>query len=137
MKHCNAWNVAAHQKQFVYLQLGDPRCHRAGINITFRLEQLLQFRAQNGAIIEHPPQIPATAGFLKLLEAEPFAFEELYVATFQVLDREWLASKASCMQFAGVLTDAIEEVLAALVSRPGSIAHFRERLGLGPRARLR
>jgi phosphopantetheine adenylyltransferase len=92
----------------------------------------LQFRAQSGATIDHPPQSPATAGFLKLLEAEAFAFEELYVATFQVLDRQWLATKASRMQFAGVLTDAMQKVQAALVSRPGSIAQFRERLGLQP-----
>jgi hypothetical protein len=132
------WWTALNGVHSVQHVSGPPRYieyhHVAGINITFRLEQVLQFRSQSGATVDRPPQTRATLGFLKLLKEEPSAFEELYVASFQVLDREWLATKASRMQFACVLDNTIDEVQTVLLLHPGSIAVLREHLGLGPPA---
>lgn len=105
-----------------------PRC--AGINITYRLEELIELRAASGAMITRPPQTPAAASFARLLALESAAFEELYVAAFQVLDSKWLEARASYMQFPMVLDATMDAVRGALAARPESVAALRAKLGL-------
>ncbi|KAK3234249.1 hypothetical protein CYMTET_55488 [Cymbomonas tetramitiformis] len=78
----------------------------AGVNITYMLTQLLDLR--------DPSKAPGTAvgkAFLRKLERDPEAFNELYCDVFELLDEKWLEMKASYMQFNQVLAatrDAIE-----------------------------
>jgi ELMO/CED-12 family len=103
---------------------------RAGINITFRLEQLFDLRNTRGGATNAPPTSAAGMAFAQLLTYEVNAFEELYVATFEVLDRQWLAARASYMQFPMVLDGAIAAVKKALLSKPNSMVQVRQSLDL-------
>lgn len=81
-------------------------------------------------MITRPPQTPAAAAFARLLALESCAFEELYVAAFQVLDHKWLEAKASYMQFPMVLDATMDAVRGALAARPESVNALRAKLGL-------
>lgn len=102
----------------------------AGINLTFRLEELLELRSSSRHTADKLPNSKAGVQFISFLDANERAFEEIYVAAFEVLDRIWLERKASYMDFPYVLQETIAAVRAALLQSPGTIARFREILSL-------
>lgn len=74
----------------------------------------------------------AGCAFAYLLEHEPDAFHEIFVATYERLDKEWLAGRATYMQFQQiVLPSAIEATVSALERKqPRSVCGFRAMLHL-------
>ncbi|XVF56750.1 hypothetical protein PTKIN_Ptkin06aG0145100 [Pterospermum kingtungense] len=68
----------------------------AGINISFMLVQMLDI--QSGK-----PSSAAGIRFLKLLGEDEMAFDNLYCVAFQMMDAQWLAKRASYMEFNDVL----------------------------------
>ncbi|XP_010275485.1 PREDICTED: ELMO domain-containing protein A [Nelumbo nucifera] len=64
----------------------------AGVNITFMLIQMLDLQAVK-------PQTMPGAVFLKLLAENESAFDLLYCITFKLMDQQWLAMRASYMDF--------------------------------------
>ncbi|XP_024988951.1 ELMO domain-containing protein A-like isoform X1 [Cynara cardunculus var. scolymus] len=68
----------------------------AGINITFMLIQMLDLYSVK------PRSLPG-ANFLKLLEETEEAFDILYCIAFAMMDAQWLAMRASYMEFKEVL----------------------------------
>ncbi|KAG7960285.1 hypothetical protein I3843_10G115800 [Carya illinoinensis] len=68
----------------------------AGINISFLLAQMLDL--QSGK-----PTSLAGIRFLELLGEDEMAFDNLYCVAFQMLDAQWLAKRASYMDFNDVL----------------------------------
>jgi hypothetical protein len=101
-----------------------------GINITFRLEELLELRAHTGApLTAAPTSVPGIA-FAQLLISNDCAFEELYVVAFNVLDRKWLHSKASYMQFPMVLDATMLQLQDVLMNNPQHLSGVRQALHL-------
>ncbi|KAM7524372.1 hypothetical protein LguiA_014274 [Lonicera macranthoides] len=68
----------------------------AGINISFMLVQMLDL--QSGK----PTSMPGIR-FLELLSEDAMAFDNLYCVAFQMMDAQWLAKRASYMEFNEVL----------------------------------
>ncbi|KAF3441424.1 hypothetical protein FNV43_RR15338 [Rhamnella rubrinervis] len=68
----------------------------AGINISFMLAQMLDL--QSGK-----PTSLVAIRFLELLEGDEMAFDNLYCVAFQMMDAQWLAKRASYMEFNDVL----------------------------------
>ncbi|KAG2273177.1 hypothetical protein Bca52824_067732 [Brassica carinata] len=68
----------------------------AGINISFMLAQMLDL--QSGK-----PSTVAGIKFLEFLEEDEMAFDNLYCVAFQMMDAQWLAKRASYMEFNDVL----------------------------------
>lgn len=68
----------------------------AGVNLTVVLSDMLDLRASL-------PGTSAGRTFLRLLEDDENAFEELYCVFFEALDAKWLETKASYMEFNVVL----------------------------------
>ncbi|GAB2295833.1 hypothetical protein Dimus_029986 [Dionaea muscipula] len=68
----------------------------AGINISFMLAQMLDL--QSGK-----PTTMAAARFLELLGEDETAFDHLFCVAFQMMDAQWLAKRASYMEFNDVL----------------------------------
>ncbi|KAL9247436.1 hypothetical protein vseg_020868 [Gypsophila vaccaria] len=68
----------------------------AGINISFMLAQMLDL--QSGK-----PTSTAGVRFLELLAVDEMAFDNLYCVAFQMMDAQWLAKRASYMEFNEVL----------------------------------
>ncbi|KAJ7976476.1 ELMO domain-containing protein A [Quillaja saponaria] len=68
----------------------------AGINISFMLTQMLDL--QSGR-----PTSLAGIRFLDLLKEDELAFDNLYCVAFQMIDAQWLAKRASYMEFNDVL----------------------------------
>ncbi|MCO5560060.1 hypothetical protein L7F22_013666 [Adiantum nelumboides] len=68
----------------------------AGINISFMLLQFLELRSAK-------PKTLSGRQFVKLLEEDEFAFDRLYCVAFEMMDAQWLAMKASYMEFNVVL----------------------------------
>ncbi|KAE8679966.1 (RS)-norcoclaurine 6-O-methyltransferase-like [Hibiscus syriacus] len=68
----------------------------AGINISFMLIQML------GLLSEKPSNLPGL-NFLKLLGEDEQAFDVLYCIAFEMVDAQWLAMRASYMEFKKVL----------------------------------
>ncbi|KAJ4830588.1 hypothetical protein Tsubulata_004760 [Turnera subulata] len=68
----------------------------AGINISFMLAQMLEL--QTGK-----PTTPAGFRFIELLAEDEMAFDNLYCIAFQMMDAQWLAKRASYMEFNDVL----------------------------------
>ncbi|CAK7341677.1 unnamed protein product [Dovyalis caffra] len=68
----------------------------AGINISFMLAQMLDL--QTGK-----PSTLAGVRFLELLAEDDMAFDNLYCIAFQMMDAQWLAKRASYMEFNDVL----------------------------------
>ncbi|XP_024031145.1 ELMO domain-containing protein A isoform X1 [Morus notabilis] len=68
----------------------------AGINISFMLAQMLDL--QSGV-----PSSLAGIRFLELLQEDEMAFDNLYCVAFQMMDAQWLAKRASYMEFNDVL----------------------------------
>jgi hypothetical protein len=83
----------------------------AGLNVTFMLTEVLELRKE--------PDVPngaAFRGFAKMLEHDQDALGLVYVATYELLDFNWLKQKASYMEFPGVMSatkSCIAEVLAS------------------------
>jgi len=67
-----------------------------GVNISYMLVQMLDL--QSGKI-----STKAGVHFVQLLEDDEAAFDNLFCVAFQVLDAQWLARRASYMQFNEVL----------------------------------
>lgn len=80
--------------------------------------------------LRHAPCTRVGINFGEILDEHPHAFEEVYVATFEVLDREWLARQASYMEFPTVLQATLTAVKAALSHRHESVLQLRKHLGL-------
>jgi len=81
-----------------------------GLNITFMLQELLQLRKE-----PDPPDSPTGRGFLVLLANEETAFDWVYAAAFELLDKVWIEQKATYMEFPVVMAatkKSIEEALA-------------------------
>ncbi|KAK1279292.1 hypothetical protein QJS04_geneDACA015107 [Acorus gramineus] len=68
----------------------------AGVNISFVLAQMLDL--QSGK-----PTSIAGKRFLELLGDDEMAFDNLYCVAFQMMDAQWLAKRASYMEFNEVL----------------------------------
>ncbi|KAI7992592.1 ELMO domain-containing protein A [Camellia lanceoleosa] len=68
----------------------------AGINMSFTLVQMLDI--QSGK-----PTTVAGIRFLDLLIEDEMAFDNLYCIAFQMMDAQWLAMRASYMEFNDVL----------------------------------
>ncbi|XP_031104214.1 ELMO domain-containing protein A [Ipomoea triloba] len=68
----------------------------AGINISFMLVQMLDL--QSGK-----PSTLAAIHFLDLLSEDDRAFDDLFCIAFEMLDAQWLAKRASYMEFNDVL----------------------------------
>lgn len=68
----------------------------AGVNITFMLIQMLDLRSAR-------PSTTAGVIFLKILLGDEWAFDLLYCVAFEVMDAQWLAMRASYMDFNVVL----------------------------------
>nr|DAD36577.1 TPA_asm: hypothetical protein HUJ06_007218 [Nelumbo nucifera] len=68
----------------------------AGINISFMLVQMLDLHSGKPASV-------AGIRFLELLSEDEMAFDNLYCVAFQMLDAQWLAKRASYMEFNEVL----------------------------------
>ncbi|KAG6434491.1 hypothetical protein SASPL_106128 [Salvia splendens] len=64
----------------------------AGVNITFMLIQMLDLEA-------FKPRTLVGAAFLKFHAENESAFDLLYCITFKLMDRQWLAKRASYMDF--------------------------------------
>ncbi|KAI4356613.1 hypothetical protein L6164_000623 [Bauhinia variegata] len=68
----------------------------AGVNITFMLVQMLDLEAVK-------PRTLVGATFLKFLAENESAFDLLYCITFKLMDHQWLAMRASYMDFNAVM----------------------------------
>ncbi|KAK4282052.1 hypothetical protein QN277_013473 [Acacia crassicarpa] len=68
----------------------------AGINISFLLAQMLDLQAGI-------PSSPTGIRFLHLLEEDEMAFDNLFCVAFEMMDAQWLAKRASYMEFNDVL----------------------------------
>lgn len=68
----------------------------AGINISFMLVQMLDL--QSGM-----PKTLAGIRFLELLSEDDMAFDNIFCVAFEMLDAQWLAKRASYMEFNDVL----------------------------------
>ncbi|KAF8019556.1 hypothetical protein BT93_G0291 [Corymbia citriodora subsp. variegata] len=68
----------------------------AGVNITFMLIQMLDLEAVK-------PRTLVGATFLKFLSENESAFDLLYCITFKLMDNQWLAMRASYMDFNAVM----------------------------------
>ncbi|PIN05102.1 hypothetical protein CDL12_22355 [Handroanthus impetiginosus] len=68
----------------------------AGINVSFMLVQMLDLQSGN-------PNTTAGRRFLELLSEDEMAFDNLFCVTFKLLDAQWLAKRASYMEFNDVL----------------------------------
>ncbi|XP_051149428.1 uncharacterized protein LOC127264095 [Andrographis paniculata] len=86
----------------------------AGINISFMLVQMLDLQSGN---------VSSKAGqqFLELLAEDGMAFDKIFCVAFKLLDAQWLAKRASYMEFNDVLKStqlqleremALEDVLS-------------------------
>lgn len=75
----------------------------AGLNLTFMLTQLLDLRSS----------VPATlAGrrFVAMLGDDENAFDDVYCVAFEMLDAQWLAMRASYMEFNVVLQETKKQL---------------------------
>ena len=113
----------------------------AGLNITFMLLDVIGLR-QDAAVsgrggraggASRPGMVNSTPegrGFAELMSCEPYAFEELFIATFECLDMEWLRQRASYMEFTTIFKAVRKLVEHALSSKPKSISAMRQKLRL-------
>ncbi|CAN1844193.1 ELMO domain-containing protein A [Linum perenne] len=68
----------------------------AGINVSYMLIQMLDLQSEK-------PKNRSGTSFLKLLGEDDTAFDVLFCITFQLMDAQWLAMRASYMEFSEVL----------------------------------
>lgn len=62
----------------------------SGINLTFYVQQLLELRSATRSAAGRVPTSKVGRHFLTMLEENENAFAEVYVASFEALDRIWL-----------------------------------------------
>lgn len=94
-KHPDPFQRLLHKKDGIRAEWEYPFAV-AGVNISFMLAQMLDL--QNGK-----PSTLAGIRFLELLAEDEMAFDNLYCVAFQMMDAQWLAQRASYMQFNDVL----------------------------------
>ncbi|CAL1361969.1 unnamed protein product [Linum trigynum] len=80
----------------------------AGINISFMLAQMLDL--QKGK-----PSTAAGIRFLELLAHDELAFDNLYCVAFKMMDAQWLAKRASYMEFNDVMKSTRTQLERELV----------------------
>ncbi|XP_002971167.2 ELMO domain-containing protein A [Selaginella moellendorffii] len=69
----------------------------AGINVSFMLIQMLDLRSEK-------PSSLSGLKFAKILAEDEQAFDVLYCVAFEMMDAQWLAMRASYMEFNAVLS---------------------------------
>uniref|UniRef100_A0A7N0VFR1 ELMO domain-containing protein n=1 Tax=Kalanchoe fedtschenkoi TaxID=63787 RepID=A0A7N0VFR1_KALFE len=79
----------------------------AGINISFMLAQMLDLQSEI-------PKTSVGLRFLELLGEDDMAFDNLYCVAFQLMDAQWLAKRASYMEFNDVLKSTSQQLLREL-----------------------
>ncbi len=110
----------------------------AGTNVTWALVELLQLQhgssgdGSSGGSGKGPGSCAAGRGFIGLLSADGAAFEEVYCAAFDLLDRIWIERGATYMEFNSILKDVVTRVGRALAARPADVGALRAALGLPP-----
>lgn len=72
----------------------------------------------------------AGVGLCTLLADSESAFEEAYCLAFAVLEREWLAMKASYMDFPAVLSQTRKQLEGSLAASPCSALDLQNLLKL-------
>ncbi|XP_024310665.1 ELMO domain-containing protein A isoform X2 [Brachypodium distachyon] len=94
----------------------------AGVNISYMLVQMLDLLSGNR-------MSKAGVCFVELLEDDEMAFDNLFCVAFQMLDAQWLARKASYMEFNEVLKSTLvqleRELTAGGVSSVHNLPSFR------------
>lgn len=104
----------------------------AGVNITFTLAKILDIKGDSANGSPSPPSTAPGRAFLRLLDVGDSlhgkAFEELFCATFELLDRIWLEEKADYMQFPVVMKKVEERVAKALAKQPSNLSQLEEYL---------
>ncbi|CAN6461109.1 unnamed protein product [Victoria cruziana] len=68
----------------------------AGVNITFMLIQMLD-------LLSAKPQTMVGLVFAKLISENEWAFDQLYCIAFKMMDQQWLAMRATYMDFNSVM----------------------------------
>ncbi|CAI0569072.1 unnamed protein product [Linum tenue] len=99
----------------------------AGINISFMLAQMLDLqkgyqtlkvnanRQSWNCQFAGKPSTAAGIRFLELLEHDETAFDNLYCVAFQMMDAQWLAKRASYMEFNDVMKSTRTQLERELV----------------------
>ncbi|KAL6906034.1 hypothetical protein ACP4OV_003635 [Aristida adscensionis] len=93
----------------------------AGVNISYMLVQMLDLQSGNMGT-------KAGAHFVQLLEDDDTAFENLFCVAFQMLDAQWLARRASYMEFNAILKSTrvqLEQELTGGISSVQNMPSFR------------
>eukprot|EP00252_Welwitschia_mirabilis_P007456 TRINITY_DN1882_c0_g1_i3.p1 TRINITY_DN1882_c0_g1~~TRINITY_DN1882_c0_g1_i3.p1 ORF type:complete len:271 (+),score=49.09 TRINITY_DN1882_c0_g1_i3:759-1571(+) len=90
----------------------------AGVNITFMLIQMLDLRSVK-------PSTVAGAVFVKMLAENEWAFDLLYCIAFEVMDAQWLAMRASYMDFNSTRTQLERELLMEEIFRIEDLPSYR------------
>uniref|UniRef100_A0ACD5XV89 Uncharacterized protein n=1 Tax=Avena sativa TaxID=4498 RepID=A0ACD5XV89_AVESA len=75
----------------------------AGVNISFTLAKMLDLQSGNRSS-------KASTCFVQLLEDDEMAFDNLFCVAFQILDAQWLARRASYMEFNEVLKSTVVQL---------------------------
>ncbi|KAK9822953.1 hypothetical protein WJX74_008334 [Apatococcus lobatus] len=96
---------------------GSTHLQRRAVNVTFMLMDITGLRNTS---FDAPITSPAGLGLCTLLAESTTAFEEVYCLAFAVLEREWLAMKASYMDFPAVLSRTRKQLDSALTASPCS-----------------
>ncbi|KMZ62629.1 ELMO domain-containing protein A [Zostera marina] len=82
----------------------------AGVNISFMLTQMLDLQS------DKQPSSSAGCHFLKLLEHDQMAFDNLYCMAFKMMDTQWLSKNATYMEFNDVLKSTRTQLESELSS---------------------
>lgn len=109
-----------------------------GLNVAFMLSEVVGIKLPFGSSSSSqtavsPLNSAAGRGFIGLLQAsdnEQLLFEEVFVATFEELDRCWLRMRCSYMEFGAVLKSVRGKVTLALSQNPQSIEELRDQLAI-------
>ena len=95
----------------------------AGVNVSYMLGQMLDLQSENRRSSK------ARVGFAQLLEDDEMAFDNLFCLAFQMLDAQWLARRASYMEFNEVLKSTLgqleQELTIGGVSSVQNLPSFR------------
>ena len=110
----------------------------AGVNITFMLTKVLELNPKtanhtsSSFDFDFAPVTPAGRAFLGLLDSEDElyekAFEELFCAVFELLDRVWLEEKADYMQFPTVMKKTEERLTKTMAKQPKTLQQLEDLL---------
>jgi len=93
----------------------------AGVNITFMLVEVLELKKVGSDWDinnnKYRPVSKTMIGFLRILESNEYALEELFIESFILLDKIWLQQGASYMEFPHVLKEVNKRVRTVLKRR--------------------